>query len=67
METTAPLVQHLVEHLAKITAEWRELETAYGNAVKGEIRNAQRKSKAKRSEVFYTRQLLHAITGRHHF
>jgi len=67
METANPLVQHLVEHLAKTKAEHKVLETAYGNAVKGSVRSAEMRKNAKRREMCITAELLHTLTGKHHF
>ena len=66
METTAELVQRLVQHLAKCREEEKGLETAYGNAPKGSIKKAAYALKHKHDEVCWTRQLLLSITGTHH-
>jgi len=60
------LVEHLIAHLAKCNEVYKEAQTAYGNAPKGTVRTAQRKMMGARREVFYTRGLLYAITGRHY-
>jgi hypothetical protein len=67
METADPLTQLLVAHLAKCREERERLETAYGNAVKGTVRVAQRALRKKQREVLVTRELLYQMTGRHHF
>lgn len=61
-----PLVQQLIQHLAKCVEEEKVLMTAWGNAPKGSVRVAALKLKHKQNEVFYTRHLLYSITGKHH-